>query len=69
MSANEKQELPMAAIFVVQSERNIELCKGRPTDAFCLAWPHSAKSLRIQDVYLPVNVLLSSCYAIENIKN
>ena len=44
-STNQKQGLPMAAIFVVRSGRNeseTKLCKGPPIDASCRVWFHLA---------------------------
>jgi hypothetical protein len=41
--ANQKQELPLVAIFVGGMGRNIEIYRGSYIDAFCQVWFHLAQ--------------------------
>ena len=41
--ANQKQELPLAAIFVGGMGRNEEIYRGPYIDAFCQVWFHLAQ--------------------------
>ena len=41
--ANQKQELPLVAIFVGGTGRNEEIYRGPYTDAFCQGWFHLAQ--------------------------
>jgi hypothetical protein len=53
-SANQKQELPMAAMFVSESELNEQSLRGSSKDASCQVSVHLAKRLHRRN-FLEIN--------------